>query len=603
MEENNTVEKLKEKKRKMPSREQWKDAWAMFQYIKPYKWYFFGGLLMLSISSSILMIFPKLAEIMTDMSTGAAEYPYTLGQIGFFLMTILIIQGVISYLNVILFANVSERGMADVRKSLFQKMISLPIYFFEENRVGDLMSRITADVDQLQQVFSFTLANFIRQFLILVFGTFFLFFTNVKLALLMLSTFPIIVIGALFFGRYVRNLSKERQGFLADTNIIVEESMTGIRNVKSFTNEQYENNRYKIKIDEMITIALKLARTRGLFSSFIVTMIFGGIFFILWSGFAMVGKDLLTIGQLVAFIVYTAFIGGAIAGLGNFYTQIVAAIGGTERIRQILLNTSEIEMDVPLNRDYRFIKGNVEFKNVEFSYPARDDVSVLKSVSLSVEPGHKIALVGQSGSGKSTIVQLLLKYYELDGGSIEVDGKDIKDYEISAFRQHIGIVPQDVLLFGGTISENIKYGRPNATEAEIEVAANQSNSLEFINGFPEGFDTIIGERGVKLSGGQRQRIAIARAILKDPEILILDEATSSLDSESERLVQDALNKLMKGRTSIIIAHRLSTIRDVDMIYVLDDGHIIEKGTHSQLSSVENGAYQNLARLQFDGINA
>jgi ABC-type multidrug transport system fused ATPase/permease subunit len=495
---------------------------------------------------------------------------------------------------------VSERGMADVRKDVFKKLVTLPVYFFEENRVGDLMSRLTSDVEQLQQVFSFTLANFIRQFLILVLGTLFLFFTNVKLALLMLSTFPVIVIGALFFGRYVRKLSKERQKYLADTNIIVEESMTGIRNVKSFTNERFEKNRYWSKINEVVRIALNLAKTRGLFSSFIVTMIFGGIFFILWFGFRMVQNDALTIGKLVAFIVYTAFIGGSIAGLGNFYTQIVAAIGGTERIRQILNQKQEVEVDgeeVPVKR---FIKGEVKFNHVAFSYPARKDVPVLKDISLEVKPGKKIALVGQSGSGKSTIVQLLLKYYDIDEGSILVDGKNIDSYDITAYRHHLGMVPQDVLLFGGTIRENILYGKPEANEDEIIEASKKSNSYDFIMAFPEGFDTLIGERGVKLSGGQRQRIAIARAILKDPEILILDEATSSLDSESERLVQDALNKLMLGRTSIIIAHRLSTIRDVDMIYVIENGKIIEQGTHDELTEKDDGAYQHLAKLQFEG---
>lgn len=595
------MEVTEEKKKRMfPTREQWQDAVAMFRYIRPYRAYFFGGLLMLTFSSSLLMLFPKLAEIMTDKSTGAVDYPYTLSQIGIFLMAILIVQGVISYLNVIFFANVSERGMADVRKDVFKKLISLPVYFFEENRVGDLMSRLTSDVEQLQQVFSFTLANFIRQFLILVLGTFFLFFTNVKLALLMLSTFPVIVIGALFFGRYVRKLSKERQKHLADTNIIVEESMTGIRNVKSFTNERFEKNRYWTKIDEVVRIALNLAKTRGLFSSFIVTMIFGGIFFILWFGFRMVQHDDLTIGKLVAFIVYTAFIGGSIAGLGNFYTQIVSAIGGTERIRQILKQVQEVDIDSEELPDERFLKGEVEFRNVGFSYPARKDVHVLKDINLKVEPGKKIALVGQSGSGKSTIVQLLLKYYDLDQGSILVDGKNINEYEITSYRHHLGMVPQDVLLFGGTIRENIQYGKPDASEEEIVAAAKKSNSYDFISAFPDGFDTVIGERGVKLSGGQRQRIAIARAILKDPEILILDEATSSLDSESERLVQDALNTLMLGRTSIIIAHRLSTIRDVDMIYVIENGRIIEQGTHDELTEKPEGAYQNLAKLQFEG---
>jgi ABC-type multidrug transport system fused ATPase/permease subunit len=311
----------------------------------------------------------------------------------------------------------------------------------------------------------------------------------------------------------------------------------------------------------------------------------------------MVQNNLMTIGQLVSFISYTAIIGAAIGSLGNFYTEIVTALGGTERIREIL--NEPVEIHVPQKVSRPRVAGHIRFENVHFEYPSRPDMAVLRGIDLDIHPGQKIALVGQSGSGKSTIVSLLMRLYPCENGIISLDGKDIQEMEISSYRSVYAIVPQEVLLFGGTIRENILYGYPEATEDELLDAARTSNSLEFIQSFPEGFETIVGERGIKLSGGQRQRIAIARAVLRNPDILILDEATSSLDAESEKVVQEALERLLEGRTAIIIAHRLATIRNVDCIYVLEDGQIVEKGTHDELNMMEDGVYGALARLQFD----
>jgi ABC-type multidrug transport system fused ATPase/permease subunit len=299
----------------------------------------------------------------------------------------------------------------------------------------------------------------------------------------------------------------------------------------------------------------------------------------------------------VSFISYTAIIGGAIGSLGNFYTEIVTALGGTERIRDILNEPAEI--DVPLQAERPAVQGHIRFDDVRFEYPSRPDMPVLRGIDLDIRPGQKIALVGQSGSGKSTIAALLMRLYPLEEGAITLDGKDIRAYDLSAYRSAFAIVPQEVLLFGGTIRDNIRYGRPDATEEQVREAARVSNSLEFIESFPDGFDTVVGERGIKLSGGQRQRIAIARAVLRDPAILILDEATSSLDAESEKVVQEALDRLLEGRTAIIIAHRLATIRSVDCIYVLEDGKIVEQGTHDELNALEHGVYSALARLQFE----
>ena len=320
------------------------------------------------------------------------------------------------------------------------------------------------------------------------------------------------------------------------------------------------------------------------------------MFFVLWWGATLVQSGEMAPGELVTFITLTAIIGGAVASLGDFYTQILRAVGASERIMELLESDSELEIENEFSTIN--LKGDIQFTNVDFYYPSRPELTILKGIDLTINSGEKIALVGVSGGGKSTIVKLLLKFYVLTGGEIRIDGKSITDYNILKLRQNIGIVPQEVILFGGTIRENIAYGKSDSTEDEIIAAAKQANSWEFIESFPDGLDTIVGERGVQLSGGQRQRIAIARAILKDPAILLLDEATSALDAESEKVVQDALNKLMKGRTSIIIAHRLSTVRNVDCIYVLEDGKVVEKGKHSELVANEEGVYRQLAKLQF-----
>lgn len=583
------------------SREKLMEAARIFRFIRPYRLSFIAGLALLLVSSLVFMIFPFLSGLMVDVAQGKAEIPVSLNQIGWILLAVLITQGVASYFRILLFSVVSEKGIADVRKALYEKLVSLPIVFFEKSRVGELISRLTADVEKLYNVFSITLAEFIRQVIILAAGIAFLAIRAPELSLIMLGTFPVIVIGAMVFGRYIRKLSKERQNELAGSNTVLNETIQAIQPVKAFTNELFETLRYGRYIDKVVHTALRYARWRAIFSAFIITFLFGALFFIIWQGARMVESGAMTAGQLIEFVVYTGILGGAIAGLGSFYTEILGAVGATERIREILDEEAEVEVSpaTPIGRAP--LKGNILYENVRFSYPTRPDVPVLKGLSLQVQAGQKVALVGASGAGKSTIVQLLLKFYKVDGGDIRVDGRSIYDINTAAYRQNIAIVPQEVILFGGSIRENILYGKPGASEAEVIEAARQANAWDFIRSFPEGLDTLAGERGVKLSGGQRQRIAIARAILKDPAILILDEATSSLDAESEKAVQEALHKLMKGRTSIIIAHRLATIRDVDCIYVIDKGRVIEQGTHEELSLIEDGTYNSLARLQFEPI--
>ncbi len=574
-------------------------ALQVFEFIKPYRWYFIGGLLLLFLSSMVFMLFPYLAGLMVDIAQGTAPMNIDLKDAGWILLGVLVMQGTLSYFRVILFANVSERGIADIRKALYARLINLPIAFFEKNRVGELISRLTADVEKLYSVFSIILAEFVRQIIVLIVGILFLGLTTPRLAFIMLLTFPVIVVGAMFFGRYVRRLSRKRQKALAETNIVLSETMHSVNTVKAFTNEQYELDRYVSSIQGVVKIALKFAQSRAIFSVFIITMLFGALFFIIWQGAVMIQDNTISAGQLVSFVSYTAILGAAIASLGNFYSEILSAVGATERIREILVTIPEPEQahrgDEPAGK----FEGAIVFKKVHFSYPTRTDVAVLKGLDLKIEAGQKVALVGTSGAGKSTIMQLLLQFYKIDEGAIYVDGTNIYDYDLKQFRENIAIVPQEVLLFGGTIRENILYGKPDASQAEIEEAARLSNSMEFIESFPDGFDTIVGERGVKLSGGQKQRIAIARALLKNPAILLLDEATSALDAESEKVVQDALYTLMEGRTSIIIAHRLATVRDVDCIFVIDKGVVVEQGTHEDLSLIDDGAYNSFAKLQFE----
>lgn len=583
------------------SKEKLNNALHIFKYVLPYKWAFILGMVFLSAGSLIFLGIMKVPGEIFNVISGESSYNLNLNQLFGVIILLLVLQSVLSYFRVQLFAIVSEKSMALLRKDLYEKMVSLPISFFEERRVGELTSRITNDVTEVQGVVSITLAEFIRQLIILIGGILIIIFSMPKLALIILATFPVVVIGAMFFGRYIRKLMRERQDQLALTNVVVEETMQSIQTVKAYTNEWFEMKRYVKNLNEAVRVSLKAAHMRGLFASFIILVMFGALFFIMWQAAQMVMAGELPKGGLVDFVVFTGIIGGAIASLGNFYTTIVSAIGATERMLEIIDMESELTVPSDYKPSSLTLKGEVVYEDVNFSYPTRKDITVLKKVSFRIEPGKKIALVGASGAGKSTIVQLLLRFYGLDEGRILVDGMDIKSFDISDYRQQIAIVPQEVLLFGGTIRENILYGKPNATAEEIENAAKMANAWDFIISFPEGLETIVGERGIKLSGGQRQRIAIARAILKDPAILLLDEATSSLDAESEKLVQDALNKLMKGRTSMIIAHRLSTIRDVDQIYVIEGGEIIEQGTHEELSVLDNGAYNSLAKLQFEPI--
>jgi ATP-binding cassette, subfamily B, bacterial len=629
--------------KKKVSKEGFQKALKIFRFTLPYKGTFFIGFIFLILSQITSMSIPLLMGQMVGaivtpqkaVSQGITNIPtngisqkiqhflhldstqLTLNSVTTLFVILLILQAAFSFIRVYTFTMVSEQSMRDLRKTLYTKIITLPIPFFEKNRVGELMSRITTDITQLQDVLSITLAEFFRQIFTLVGGIILITFLSSKLTMFMLMTFPFLVVAAIIFGRFIRKNSKKVQDELASTNIIVEETLQSINVVKAFTNESLEVKRYSSSVQKVVDYALKAATYRGGFISFIIFVLFGGIVGVVWYGGNLVLQGELAFKDLFTFIIYTGFIGGSVGGLGDMYAQIQKTVGASERILEILDEKSEVsvESNEVVSRKSEVVssinlnvvekpkienrKSKIEYKNVAFSYPSRPDMEVLRNINLEVKSGEKVGLVGYSGAGKSTIVQLLMRYYKLTGGQILVDGKNINDYNLTELRKNIAIVPQEVMLFGGTIYENIAYGNPQASENEVIEAVKKANAFDFIESFPEKFQTIVGERGVKLSGGQRQRVAIARAILKDPAILVLDEATSALDSESEKLVQDALDTLMQNRTTIIIAHRLATIRNVDTIYVLKEGEVSEQGSHDELVMIENGIYANLVKLQFE----
>ena len=570
-----------------------KRASRLFQYIKPYRIEFSFGLFFLLLSTAASLIFPALMGNLVDSASD--KLVNNINQIAIALLVLFALQAIFSYFRIVLFVNVTEKTLAVIRQETYAHLIKLPMNFFSKRRVGELNSRIASDISLLQETFTTDLAEFLRQVLIIIGGIVFLSLTSVKLTLFMLAIIPAMMLAAVFFGRYIKRFSKQVQGKVAESNTIIEETLQGISNVKAFTNEFFEIGRYTKKTNEVMQIAKKGGRYRGAFASFIIFCLFGSIVAVIWYGVLMINSNELSIGELFTFILYSVFIGASVGGMADIYAKLQKAIGATEHLMDILEEEKE-EIHSTFSADA--VKGHIKFHNLSFAYPSRPDVQVLNNLNFEVQQGHNIALVGPSGAGKTTLASILFGFYKIEDGQISIDGKNIEEYDLHFLRKQIAIVPQDIILFGGSIKENIAYGKLDASEQEIEEAAKKANALNFINNFPEKMETVVGERGIQLSGGQRQRIAIARALLKNPSILILDEATSALDSESEKLVQEAMDVLMKGRTSIVIAHRLSTIKNADCILVLENGQIIEQGTHQELQKNE-GLYKQLSDMQFN----
>ena len=594
----------KEEKIKV-TKESIQKAKGIFTYLRPYRLQFLIGWIFLALSTSAGLVFPFLMGQL--LGSGSAK-PKNLEEsvrlidlnnvntIAILLFILFGVQSLFSYFRVVIFTNVTENALRDVRKSAFNKLIYMPMDFFNQNKVGELTSRLSSDIVQIQDTLKTTISEFFRQIIMIVGGITFLFFLSWKLALIMLGTVPVMAIIAVFFGRFIRNLSKKAQDQAASSNSIIEEALSGISNVKSFTNEGFVLSKYMKAIEEIRTLNIKSGVWRGLFISFIIFCLFGAIVFIVWQGLLMTQgpHPELSSQSFYSFIMFTIMMGASIGSLPDLYASIQKSIGATENLMNIINSPSEKE--TLIGTEQPEINGEISFEHVEFSYPQRSDIKVLNDISFKANVNDTIALVGTSGSGKSTISSLLLKYYTITSGAIQFNGTPIEKIDTHYLRSKMAIVPQEVILFGGSIRENIAFGNTDADEAAIIAAAKQANAWEFISSFPEGLETEVGDRGIQLSGGQKQRIAIARAIIKNPTILILDEATSALDSESEKLVQDALDKLMVGRTSIVIAHRLSTVRNANQILVIQQGEIAEKGTHDELIAL-NGHYSKLVELQ------
>ncbi|MBJ7427938.1 MAG: ATP-binding cassette domain-containing protein [Bacteroidia bacterium] len=616
----NTEQKAEVEKVKV-SKESLKEALVLFKYIKPYQGKFIFGLVFIALSAVSTLAFPVLLGKMIDAASPGASSALPTNtnnpiqsQLGFdiknlhlSLNTVLVLifiqlglQTLFSFMRIYLFTEVGEKSLANMRKDLYSKLLTMPMSFYTEQRVGELSSRISSDLSQIQDAISLTLAEFLRGLFTLAVGLSVIFLISTKLALTMLGVVPIIAILAVVFGMRIRKMSRKAQDQLAESGTIVNETFQGIAIVKAFSSEANEIKRYTKSIFGVVDTAITNARYRGAFVSFMIFGVFGAIAFVMWVGVGMVqsGEDGFTIGNLTMFVIISGFVGGTFAGFADMFSQLQKTLGATQRVREMLRDKGEdVDLiETPLNEKYK-IAGEVRFENVAFAYPGRTDVTVLNNISLTAAKGQQIALVGPSGAGKSTVASLLLQFYNTTQGNIFYDDKNVNDIPLSQLRKQLAYVPQDVMLFGGTLFENIAYGNPNATEQEVIDAAKKANAFDFIMAFPEKMETIVGERGIKLSGGQRQRIAIARAILKNPAILILDEATSALDSESESLVQEALDNLMQNRTTFVTAHRLSTIRKADKIIVIDKGTVAEQGTHEELIKNELGIYKKLVDLQ------
>jgi len=568
----------------------------MYLYIKPFQSQFMIGMVFLILSSLTALAFPT---FLGDLVDAAQSSPEKIDKIALNLGLLLLTQAVFSFFRILFFERVAQKSLSSLRQAMYSHLIDLPMNFFHSKRVGELTNRLQSDIGVLQETFTSTLAEFIRQIVIISGGVILLAYTSVKLTLFMLAVLPFVIILAIIFGTKIRKFSKSVQDASASSNVIVEQSLSAIATVKAFTNENSERKKYEKSTDKVAQLAISAGILRGGFASFLILGLFGALVLVVWKGTSLISSGELDPGQLFSFVIYSGFIGGSMGGIADVYGRLQKAIGATEGIVNILEekieeNSSNQNLDIDIKNQKSPI---ISFQNVDFAYASRSDLLVLQSLNLDVLPGDQLAIVGPSGAGKSTIMQLLLRFQVPTSGEIYFFGEKSSSYSKNFIRKQMGWVPQDVILFGQSIRENILYGNIKSTEDDLMSAVKESNSFEFIDKFPNGLDTEIGERGVQLSGGQRQRIAIARAMLKDPQVLLLDEATSSLDAENESVVQEALDRLMKNKTSVIIAHRLSTVRNANKIAFLNEGRVLELGSHEELMNLSSGSYKKFVKQQ------
>jgi ABC-type multidrug transport system fused ATPase/permease subunit len=571
----------------------------MYVHVKPYRGEFLVGLLMLLLSSGSNLAFPKYLGELVD---AAQTDPSAIDGIALTLVVILLAQSVFSFGRIFFFERVAQRSLASLRSAMYNHLVSLPLPFFHEKRIGELTNRLQSDIGVLQETFTSTLAEFIRQIVIIVGGIALLVYQSPSLTGFMLLVLPLVVILGVAFGSRIRKYAKDVQTASAESNTIVDETLSAVATVKAYTQEGFEKNRYRTALDHVAALGIRGGIYRGAFSSFIILGLFGALVAVIWKGASLIATGEMASGQLFSFVIYSGFIGGSVGGLADVYSRLQRAMGATEAIMAMLDEQPETSNQQPetSNPAASNQQPAVTFRNVHFAYPTRPDVPVLQGLNLEIREGQQCALVGSSGAGKSTVVQLLYRFHDPQQGELLVQGRDARDWPLDELRGRMAWVPQDVVLFGRSILENIRYSRPEASDEEVRRAAEDANAWEFIERFPDGWNTQVGERGVQLSGGQRQRIAIARAMLRDPKLLVLDEATSSLDPESESLVQGALETLMRGRTSLVIAHRLSTVRHADVIAFIHEGQIAEMGSHDELMQLDGGRYRAFVQKQWNG---
>jgi subfamily B ATP-binding cassette protein MsbA len=564
----------------------------LFGFIRPYKKWLAIASFGVGISAALGLVFPRIMGTLVDTALDDADTS-DLDTIALILIGVFAFQAAFNYLRIYSLGVVGEGVVADLRRSVFARIVMLPVPFFDGRKTGEITSRLTSDVAVVQSTVSSVVAQALFQAISMIGGVVLLVILSPLLSLAVLTFLPFIIVGGSFFGRRLARVSTAFQDEVATANAFADESISSIRVVKWFTAEKPATDRYDADIRSSYAIALRRTRLRAIFVPFVTFLGFGTLAVVLWVGGRQVLDGSLTVGELVTFLLYTLVVAGAIGAFTGLYSQLQEALGASKRIFELLDEAPEIAEIAHPETPNRL--GSVRFEDVDFTYPGRD-IEVLTSIDLDVKPGEVVALVGPSGAGKSTLVQLIPRFYDPSSGRVLVDGVDVREQPLEALRSTMAAVPQEVQLFSGTIAENLRIGRPDASDEDLIDACEAANAHEFITGFPDGYETVVGERGIKLSGGQRQRVAIARALLADPRILILDEATSSLDSESEGLVQAALERLMEGRTTLVIAHRLSTVRDADRLLVISDGTIVEEGTHDELIEA-NGLYTRLTEAQ------
>lgn len=578
----------------------WKDAGFFLTYLRPHANVFIPALVALAVTGGMTVYFIKELAAVAGKGLGGAKGEVWLAELNhsaWFLVSIVATQAVIAFFRIMLFAKASERALAALRLDTFSRIIRLPMATLNRRRVGELASRLANDVEAMRETLVVTIPMLIRHSVMLTLCLALILRMSVKLSLFMIGTIPVVIVMIAVFGAQIRKLTRRAQDNLASSQVVVDESLQSIVSVKAFRNEAHELARYEKNLGDYLRTVIRAAVPRASFIAFVIFAFSVALICVTWFAMRMLNFGEMGREELTQFAGLSGMIASSFMQFPELVTQLQRSLGATERVREILHDDTEPQ-DGEKSASQRF-RGEIEMRGVTFAYPTRPEAVVLRDFDLSAKAGQRIALVGPSGSGKSTSVSLLFRFYDPTSGEICIDGRPVRDMTLTTLRRNLALVPQEVLLFGGSIKENIAYGRPDAAEDDIISAAGKANAHDFIMGLPDGYQTIVGDRGAQLSGGQRQRIAIARAILADPAILVLDEATSSLDAESERLVQDALDKLMENRTSIIIAHRLSTVRRCDQILVMSGGAVLERGTHDELVAKPGGLYGSLARLQLE----